>query len=306
MVAPRRNLSKDGLSSWPSFAAGLAVGCLLMFLCLGQPLPPPESSSSLLNVNNNNLRMLESQQLIIGQEEPDNGWHTINVWYHDRKALGQDLQKPSYGQVHQDEIILDLIGDAGYFIDLAANDALEFSNTLVLERHNGWHGLCIEPNPTYWYGLAHRKCTVVGALMGGEQIDQVNVKFRGVFGGIVGKMDGKLANRKKEPQAPTEQRYTVPISKVLQRYQVPKTIDYLNLDIEGAEFLVMQHFPFDTYKVRVMTVERPNEQLHALLESKGYHHLKDLTWWGETLWAHESSGFTKDHPKIVKIPYEGK
>lgn len=280
-------LSGDGKSrqksSIPSFAAGLLVGGLLMYL---------QHASMEKKHDNASGRSLRQK---------DNGWKDIHVFYGDKAGLGADPNAKTYAQVHQDEIILDLLGTSGYFLDLAANDALELTNTLLLERYEGWNGLCIEPNPTYWYGLSHRKCTVVGALMGGPVMEQVDVKFRGVFGGIVGKMDDKLANRKKEPQAKTEKRYTASLADVLERFEVPHKVDYMNLDIEGAEFLVMQHFPFDKYQIKLMTAERPNKELAALLEKHGYIHLKDLVWWGETLWAHKSSGFTPEHPKIKAI-----
>lgn len=172
---------------------------------------------------------------------------------------------------------------------------------ISLSRHTG---LCVEPNPAYWYGLSHRKCTVVGALVGGPQIEKVLVKFRGVFGGILGRMDEKLANRKKEPDAVAEERYTAPFAELLQEYKVPRTIDYVSLDVEGAEYLIMQHFPFDQYTIRILTIERPSNDLRKLLEQHGYLMLKSLAWWGETLWAHESTGFSPSHPKIVKIPTE--
>jgi len=236
--------------------------------------------------------------------ENSKGWNTIQVYFGESPPLPPSQKW--FAQVHQDQVIVDLLGSSGYFIDLAANDAVEFSNTLALERDHGWKGLCIEPNPAYWYGLAanRRQCHIVGALVGGAQSQQVPVKFRGVFGGIVGKLDDKLANRKREPQAPEQTRYTAPFRELLQKFDVPHTIDYLSLDVEGAELLIMQEFPFDSYLVKVMTVERPGAELKALLQSKGYIFLKDLAWWGETLWAHKSTGFTPDHPKIQKIKAE--
>jgi hypothetical protein len=119
-----------------------------------------------------------------------------------------------------------------------------------------------------------------------------------------GKLDDKLANRKNEPEANLEDRYTAPITEVLRRYNVPKTIDYISLDVEGSEYEIMKDFPFEEYRIQVMTVERPSKQLKELLESKGYVHLKRLAWWGETLWAHSSTGFTPEHPKIAKIVTE--
>jgi hypothetical protein len=229
------------------------------------------------------------------------GWHPIHVFYGEDSGLDTKDQK-WFAQVHQDEVLIDLIGEKGYFVDLAANDAKDFSNTLALERA-GWDGLCIEPNPAYWYGLSHRKCKVAGALVGATK-QQVSVKFRGVYGGIIGKLDEKLANRKKEPDSPVQQRYTAPLLELLQNFQVPHVIDYLSLDVEGAEHMIMKDFPFEEYAIRIMTVERPSKQLRQLLESKGFVFLKDLAWWGETLWAHKSTGFTPTHPQVGKIKTE--
>lgn len=253
----------------------------------------------------------------ISQTPMTPGWSTIHVFFGDASALtAEDPQRKWYAQVKQDEIIVDLLeldqrhhstngnnNNNLFFIDLAANDAKEFSNTLALERHHGWNGLCIEPNAVYWYGLSHRKCITVGALVG-DTVQPVQVKFRGVFGGIVGRMDEKLANRKREPDSQVETRYTVPFAQILLQFKAPKMIDYMSLDVEGAEYLVMNSFPFEDYTIRLLTIERPTRQLKTLLESHGYLFLKDLAWWGETLWAHESTGWTPTHPKIVKIQTE--
>uniref|UniRef100_A0A7S4UXM7 Methyltransferase FkbM domain-containing protein n=1 Tax=Ditylum brightwellii TaxID=49249 RepID=A0A7S4UXM7_9STRA len=145
-----------------------------------------------------------------------------------------------------------------------------------------------------------RKCKV-GGESGKDELTEVEASFRGVFGGIVGKYDEKLANRKREPQAKPEKRFLVPFKDILRRYNVPKTIDYLSLDVEGAEYLVMKDFPFDEYRINLLTVERPDDQLKELFQKNGYVYLKQLVWWGETLWAHESLGYTPDHPQIAAI-----
>ena len=247
------------------------------------------------------------------RSNPDaEGWGAVHVFYGQASALLADNPSQQwFSQVKQDEIVLDLLADATggidkkkspFFVDLAANDAKEFSNTLALEQH-GWDGLCIEPNSVYWYGLSHRRCTVVGALVA-DTVSPVQVKFRGVYGGIVGKMDEQLANRKREPNSKTETRFSVPFPTVLRKFKVPKTIDYLSLDVEGAEYLVMSSFPFEEYTIRLLTIERPSQELSSLLEAHGYLMLKKLVWWGETLWAHKSTGLSPLHPKVAKIVTE--
>jgi hypothetical protein len=91
---------------------------------------------------------------------------------------------------------------------------------------------------------------------------------------------------------------------VLKKYNVPHKIDYLSLDVEGAEFMIMKDFPFDQYTISVMTVERPTDELKKLFADNGYVFLKDLAWWGETLWAHKSMGLTPDDPKVKAIPWD--
>ena len=219
--APSKN--SGGINNLLILLCGVAIGIIIMYTFT--PIPAEDSVPSSLSK--------------LSSPDPP-GWNPVHVFYGEALDTGDEQW---FAQVHQDEAILDLLGNKGYFIDLAANDAVEFSNTLALERA-GWDGLCIEPNPSYWYGLSHRKCKVAGALVGATK-SKVKVKFRGVFGGIVGKLDEKLANRKKEPNAPVEERYTAPLIEVLQKFNVPFTIDYLSLDVEGAEYLIMKDFPFD-------------------------------------------------------------
>jgi len=176
------------------FCLGILVGALGTNLWIERDL---RASSPLLQISTT-----------FNEHEETKGWHPVHVFYGEKKGLFNDApgsiseSQESYAQVGQDSIILDLLGSNGYFIDLAANDALDLTNTLALER-KGWTGLCVEPNSVYWYGLSHRKCQVVGALVAGTESEEVKVKFRGVYGGIVDKMDNRLANRKKRTQCPS-------------------------------------------------------------------------------------------------------
>ena len=84
-------------------------------------------------------------------------------------------------------------------------------------------------------------------------------------------------------------RYTVSLLSVFRQFHVPKSIDYLSLDVEGAESLVMMDFPFDMYMFKFMTVERPRPDLVALLEANKYIFVGKIADWGETLWMHNST-----------------
>ena len=57
----------------------------------------------------------------------------------------------------------------------------------------------------------------------------------------------------------------VSIRTILLDFDVPNTIDYFSLDVEGAEERVINGFPFDSHKVYVFTIERPNQRVRKIL-----------------------------------------
>jgi Methyltransferase FkbM domain len=217
-------------------------------------------------------------------QKDGNGWHSVEVFYGKIEYFEQRIEQLEwYSQVNQDIIVSRLLGEKtnGYFIDLASNDATWISNTYALEKKFNWTGLCMEPNPAYWYDLAHRDCQVVGAVVGEIRNDAVvfQKSFHGAMGGIVGEeFDNHDENG-------GEVRYTVPLLEILTRFNAPKIIDYLSLDVEGAESLIMKHFPFDTYSFNIMTVERPKDDLRALFAEYGYEYIGTVGGFGETIWA---------------------
>ena len=112
-------------------------------------------------------------------------WKQINVFVGDASpekiaeasAIRKDYFASTrwFSQVRQDEVVSRLLHSKrnGYFVDLAANDAVKISNTYALERYFGWNGIAIEPNPAYWEGLSYRKCHVVAAVVGKQGEDHV-------------------------------------------------------------------------------------------------------------------------------------
>ena len=232
------------------------------------------------------------------------GWREIHKFVGTQSNLDEIGNAVGYSQVGQDEVILNLLQNKqrGYFVDLAANHAVVLSNTYKLEAWHGWHGICIEPNPAYEWGLLQRNCTYVAAIIGANRMEKVSVVLppgqAGPGGGIVrDDFDNKKTIDEDAPSAvkkrarttkPTTM-YTVSLTEILDRFAAPQVIDYVSLDVEGAEFYVMQSFDFDRYKIRVMTVERPNQQLVDLFYEKGYVYLAAFNKYGdETLFALKS------------------
>lgn len=294
--------------STPSFVFGTFFGFVassLLFLSLLDVLSWEEAGS----FNNSNFRpvlfpgviakapLAASPQNVDGDDiETTNGWKTIHVFVGDNKehivdasTIPSDYYQTTrwFSQLRQDLIVSTLLHGKrnGYFVDLAANDAIRISNTYALERDFGWKGLCIEPNPIYWSGLAYRQCQVVAAVVGHNRLEQVLFKFgsKGPQSGIVG-----TEFRNKEPIHNREEkrRSTVTLLEIFERYETPHVIDYLSLDVEGAEEYVLESFPFDRYRFNTLTIEGPSTRLQNILKSNHYSLIANLRREEETLWVH--------------------
>jgi hypothetical protein len=186
-----------------------------------------------------------------------------------------------------------------YFVDLAANDPVCISNSYALEQYRGWHGLCIEGNPRYIPLLQkERAYTVIHAAVDTEPNRTVQFRVDNNFlGGIV---SPELANAK--PKGKLISLQTRTFEEILDTNCAPPVIDYLSLDVEGAEWRVLANFPYHRYQFRIMTIERPNKPLAELLKQHGYyraHSLGDAKRWGEQVWLNRNFSNTLS-PRLLK------
>lgn len=167
-----------------------------------------------------------------------------------------------------------------FFVDLAAADGVLHSNTHFLESHLGWKGLLIEANPKYVEALKlNRSSRIVQACV----YDEVGlpITFRidnGFLGGIVSDAtDNSREVRGKEmPGGEFLNLVSTTLEQILIDENAPRLIDFLSLDVEGAEFMILRNFDFDKYVFRAMAIERPSPKLDCLLDEKGYVQLAHL------------------------------
>jgi len=180
----------------------------------------------------------------------------------------------------------------GYFIDLAAADGIRISNTFLLEKKYNWSGICIEPNYLFFQNLKNnRKCHCIREVVMGKK---KKIKFfeDGGIGGIIGdQYDNNYQKRssiiKKRSNRHKIKNYkSVALKSILKKFKAPKVIDYLSLDVEGAETIILKKFPFKEYKFLTLTIERPTIHLNKILFKNGYKFVKNHK--VDTYYIHES------------------
>ncbi len=169
-----------------------------------------------------------------------------------------------YGEVYNEATHL-------FFLDIGAHDGVFLSNTFILETRYHWKGICIEANPISFSALQkNRSCTCINTCVDNTD-GVVPFALRGVMGGIISDdCDNKEKTFKTADVSATR------LDKILEEHDAPHVIDYLSIDIEGAEDRALLDFPFSDYTFNCITIERPSEQLRDKLKINGYLLIKEI------------------------------
>lgn len=181
------------------------------------------------------------------------------------------------GQAGQDQWVWGEVfneKEGGFFLDIGAHDGRHLSNSYLLERQYKWSGICIEANPETFVELRkNRSCTCINACV--DQVEgEVDFVVAGVLGGIVSNdLDNKEAD---SATRKTVRLKTFTLEKLLAANGAPKEIDYLSIDVEGAEERVLGAFNFNSYIFRAVTIERPSARLREQFKAAGYRLIKEI------------------------------
>ena len=65
---------------------------------------------------------------------------------------------------------------------------------------------------------------------------------------------------------------------------MPLVIDYLSLDVEGAEDLVMSTFPWSEHRVSIFSIENPSRALQNMLRQQQYQRFCSVR--ADQIWVH--------------------
>lgn len=185
-------------------------------------------------------------------------------------------------QLNADRWVLSLFRKPGYFVDVGCGDAEKISNSYLLEK-SGWKGICIDAFPRNFKNRPNS--IVVQAVVYSEKDKEMSfilTRDEPDFSGIRDELD----RHKERVLSQIEREMTVKtrlLEDILAENNAPSYIEYMNLDIEGAEYEVLRTFPFHKYTFGCLTVEHNYEEpkrtlVTELLENNGYKLAKTVEW----------------------------
>ena len=171
------------------------------------------------------------------------------------------------GRDGEDRWVLEETGykENGYFVDIGASNGVRNSNTYILEKYFKWDGICVEPNQSeraFPSLVKNRNCICESSVIFGES---TIVKFlsRGKKfeqSGIFGDFSSKSIKDVVGAGHPVVDLQSITFNELLLKHNAPKVIDYLSIDTEGSEWEILKEFDFDTYDIRLITVEHNREK----------------------------------------------
>lgn len=164
----------------------------------------------------------------------------------------------------------------GYFVEFGAADGMNGSNSWLLEADFGWSGIVAEPARIWHKRLErNRRCIVDRRCVAGRSGERL--LFRECQNPELSTIDACAENDRFGPMREARVRYpveTVSLNDLLKQHGAPRDIDYLSLDTEGSEPIILGPLDFEAYRPRIITVEHSHsparEILYGLLSAHGY------------------------------------
>ena len=164
----------------------------------------------------------------------------------------------SYSQLYQDLFALFILNQkkGGSFLEFGATNGIELSNTALLEKKFGWHGVLAEPSPQWHKQLKKNRpeANIITDCIYSETGQNLDffVSKSGVLSTLeefrqsdISSMPGNTASRNKSGH--TVKVSTISLNDVFIKYFNSKPIDFMSVDTEGSELLILKNFNFKKF-----------------------------------------------------------
>lgn len=195
----------------------------------------------------------------------------------------ESANSPYVSQSGQDKWVVETLFPGktdGVFVDIGAHDGVSFSNTYALERL-GWTGLAVEPIPEVFERLAaNRSCATLRGCIGAPPGKRRFRRVRGyaeMLSGLIDDYDPRHEARiARETAAQGGEIEEIEVDcfdfhAALATHAITR-VDYLSVDVEGAELAILTSIDFGCVDVRVIGVENNYNDpgVWRLLRRKGF------------------------------------
>jgi FkbM family methyltransferase len=182
---------------------------------------------------------------------------------------------------------------SGFFVEFGATDGVRWSNTWLLERRLGWTGILAEPARVWHPDLSrNRSCKIdrrcvtdktgehVDFLETGNPTSEFLVSSPELSSLAQYAKSGDWASKIREGNSKVYSVETVSLNDLLAQHRAPREIDYVSLDTEGSELLILRGLDFERHTIQILTIEHNynssmRSAIRDLLSGKGYSRIHE-------------------------------
>lgn len=187
-------------------------------------------------------------------------------------------------QLGQDIIARILSGNKnnGYFVEFGALDGKKDSNTYILEKELNWKGILAEPGKIFHFDInRNRNCHIDYRAVTDKTGQLLDFKETHAHLGLSGLVDYVFAcgdehvPLRKQSAGETYKVESVCLNDLLKTYDAPYDIDYMSIDTEGSEPIILESFDFSHHQIKFITVEhnyveKNRQRIKEVLFANGY------------------------------------
>ena len=241
-------------------------------------------------------------------QQPPKRRHTTSAVSCPQQSLS-DLREMNLlkSQSQEDEELLNYFNGlcGGTYIEIGALDGIKYSNSYVFHEALDWRGFLAELSPVSHQQLVQNRpqelVTPVNAAICGSEAQELHWVQRPELSEVNGIWEFANEGFRQHYWRGISLDQTQPITckplNTLLEEHVPETIffDFFSLDIEGAEFVALEHFDFTKIGFGVIIIEIQDANLRKewatrmLLEQNGYRHVRSFNrnaWYINADFAH--------------------
>ena len=182
----------------------------------------------------------------------------------------------TYSQLKQDLFALYHKQDEpGFFVEFGSLDGVDTSNTYILEKYHGWHGILAEPLPRFYDELHRNRACVIDHRCvfshSGDVVQFGEVEDFPAVSTLISHKDQQSMWKEKRQTNKIHDVVTVSLDDLLDEHNAPAVIDYLSIDTEGSEFTILSTHSFKR-PFNTISVEYANaDERHKLYNLLTYH-----------------------------------
>jgi len=185
--------------------------------------------------------------------------------------------------------------DNGYFVELGANNGVHQSNTLYFEKYRGWRGVLVEPTLHNYLMCRQNRaannkffCNACASFDYKDKfVEIIYSNLMSVPLGLESDIADPVGHAKEGKQFLQAFEENVSfgavaktLNQILLEADAPKLIDFLSLDVEGAEVEVLRGLDHAQFKFKYACIEnRSFDRLNDFMVKKGYVFVEKLSNW---------------------------